>query len=84
MVAWGFVSRVSARVFGTMASDPSGPRVEAIVLRTVGPQGSLFELLLPAGMRVLSGELADVDALLEDERFFQPEVCPTLPRRSCW
>jgi transposase, IS5 family len=42
------------------------------VLRTVGPQGSLFELLLPAGMRVLSGELAEVDALLDDERFFGP------------
>src|SRR5215210_6952867 len=55
-----------------MTSDPSGPRVEAIVLRTVGPQGSLFELLLPPGMRVLSGELADVDVLLDDERFFGP------------
>ena len=55
-----------------MASDPSRPRVEAIVLRTVGPQGSLFELLLPAGMRVLSGELAVVDRLLDDERFFGP------------
>jgi len=32
----------------------------------------LFELLLPAGMRVLSGELADVDALLDDGRFFRP------------
>ena len=42
------------------------------MLRTVGPQGSLFELLLPAGMRVLSGELAEVDALLDDERFFGP------------
>src|SRR3954454_21426016 len=55
-----------------MASDPSRPRVEAIVLRTVGPPGSLFELLLPAGMRVLSGELAAVDRLLDDERFFGP------------
>jgi transposase, IS5 family len=42
------------------------------VLRTVGPSGSLFELLLPPGMRVLSGELADIDALLDDERFFGP------------
>ena len=42
------------------------------MLRTVGPQGSLCERLLPAGMRVLSGELADVDALLDDERFFGP------------
>jgi IS5 family transposase len=46
--------------------------VEAIVLRTVGPQGSLFEVLLPAGMRVLSGELAAIDGLLDDERFFAP------------
>ena len=42
------------------------------MLRTVGPQGSLFELLLPAGMRVLSGELAAVDRLLDDKRFFGP------------
>ena len=42
------------------------------MLRTVGPQGSLFELLLPAGMRVLSGELAEIDALLDDGRFFVP------------
>jgi transposase, IS5 family len=42
------------------------------MLRTVGPQGSLFELLLPAGMRVLSGELAEIDVLLDDERFFWP------------
>ena len=41
-------------------------------VRTVGPQGSLFELLLPAGMRVLSGELAEIDALLDDERYFEP------------
>ena len=42
------------------------------MLRTVGPQGSLFELLLPAGIRVLSGELATVDGLLDDKRFFGP------------
>ena len=42
------------------------------MLRTVGPQGSLFELLLPAGMRVLSGDLARVDRLLDDERLFVP------------
>src|SRR3954466_6445831 len=55
-----------------MTSDPSRTRVEVIVLRTVGPQGSLFELLLPAGMRVLSGELAEIDVLLDDERYFRP------------
>jgi hypothetical protein len=32
----------------------------------------LFELLLPAGMRVLSGELAEIDQLLDDRRFFGP------------
>jgi transposase, IS5 family len=42
------------------------------MLRTVGPPGSLFELLLPAGMRVLSGELAEIDAVLDDPRFFGP------------
>lgn len=42
------------------------------MLRTVGPQGSLFELLLPAGMRVLSGELAEIDRLLDDRRYFGP------------
>src|SRR5215210_7339931 len=57
---------------GTVASVPSGTRVEATVLRTVGPQGSLFELLFPAGMRVLSGELAEIDRLLDDRRFFGP------------
>jgi len=42
------------------------------VLRIVGPQGSLFELWLPAGMRVLSGELAEIDRLLDDRRYFGP------------
>jgi IS5 family transposase len=32
----------------------------------------LFELLLPAGMRVLSGELAEIDRLLDDRRLFVP------------
>jgi IS5 family transposase len=60
------------------------------VLRTVGPQGSLFELLLPPGMRVLSGELAEVDRLLDDRRlfaafrrFFDPtEGRPSIPIES--
>ena len=42
------------------------------MLRTVGPQGSLFELLLPRGMRVLSGELAEIDRMLDDRRLFGP------------
>jgi IS5 family transposase len=32
----------------------------------------LFELLLPSGMRTLSGELAEIDAMLDDRRFFVP------------
>ena len=44
------------------------------MLRTVGPPGSLFELLLPAGMRVLTGELAEIDAVFDDARFFAPFV----------
>ena len=62
------------------------------LFRTVGPQGSLFELLLPPGMRVLSGELAEIDELLDDQRFFQPfrgffdscEGRPSIPwKRIC-
>ena len=57
------------------------------MLRTVGPQGSLFELLLPAGMRVLSGELADVDGCwttggcsVPFRAFFDPsEGRPSIP-----
>lgn len=56
------------------------------MLRTVGPPGSLFEFLLPAGMRVLSGELAAVDRLLDDERYFGPfrssSIRPRVARRS--
>ena len=75
-----------------VASDPSDSRVETTVLRNVGPQGSLFELLLPPGMRVLSGELAEVDRLVDDRRLFVPfgeffdpsEGWPSIPtRRIC-
>ena len=55
------------------------------MLRTVGPPGSLFELLLPAGMRVLSGELAELDVVLDDPRFFgpfRPLFSPVLGRPS--
>ena len=60
------------------------------MLRTVGPPGSLFELLLPPGMRVLSGELADIDRLLDDSRllgvfgpFFDPvEGRPSIPMET--
>src|SRR5205823_12597087 len=48
---------------------------EAIVLRrTVGDQVSLWESLLPDGVRRLPEELARVDALPEDRVFFAPFV----------
>jgi len=59
-------------VFGMMASDPSGTRVEAIVLRTDRSARLVVRVALPAGMRVLSGELADIDILLDDARLFDP------------
>ena len=42
------------------------------MLRTVGAQPTLWEALLPAEALVMSAELAAVDALLDDERFFEP------------
>lgn len=42
------------------------------MLRTVGDQMSLWEVLLPPEVLVLSPELARVDALLDDARFFEP------------
>jgi IS5 family transposase len=44
------------------------------VLRTVGGQVSLWEATLPAELLVLPGELARVDALLDDSAFFVPFV----------
>jgi transposase, IS5 family len=44
------------------------------VFRTVGDQESLWESLLPDEVRRLPGELARVDALLDDETFFAPFV----------
>jgi hypothetical protein len=73
-VSWADASLSGGRVFGTVASNPSTTRVKvkATVLRTVGPQSSLFELRLPPGMRVLSGGLAAVDRPLDDRRLFVP------------
>ncbi|MDP3971759.1 MAG: ISNCY family transposase [Candidatus Nanopelagicales bacterium] len=42
------------------------------MLRTVGGQATLWETVLPVGVAVMSPELARVDALLDDERFFEP------------
>ena len=42
------------------------------MLRTLGDQPTLWESLLPEGVLVMSPELARVDALLDDPRFFDP------------
>src|SRR5215213_9595704 len=42
------------------------------MLRTVGDQPTLWELLLPAEALMMPAELARVDQLLDDERFFAP------------
>jgi IS5 family transposase len=42
------------------------------VFRTVGDQVSLWESLLPEEVLRLPGELARVDALLDDPAFFAP------------
>jgi IS5 family transposase len=45
---------------------------EPSMLRTVGDQPSLWEALLPPEVLGLSPELAKVDELLDDQRFFDP------------
>jgi IS5 family transposase len=44
------------------------------MLRTVGDQSTLWESLLPAEALVMPAELRRVDALLDDDRFFEPYV----------
>jgi IS5 family transposase len=41
------------------------------MLRTVGDQATLWEMVLPAEVLVMSPELARVDVLLDDDRFFE-------------
>jgi IS5 family transposase len=42
------------------------------MLRTVGDEPTLWESLLPAEALVMPAELVRVDALLDDDRFFEP------------
>ena len=46
--------------------------IEAIVLRTVNDQPTLWDAILPSELLVLPTELARVDALLDDAVFFAP------------
>ena len=63
-----------------MASNPWQEGIEAIVLRTVNDQLSLWDAILPAELLVLPDELARVDALLDDPVFFTPFVAYFDPR----
>src|SRR5918994_3160300 len=47
-------------------------RIGALMLRTTNPQPSLWEAILPSELLGLPTELARVDALLDDPRFFEP------------
>jgi IS5 family transposase len=42
------------------------------MLRTINPQLTLWESILPECCLGLPGDLAEIDALLDDERFFEP------------
>jgi IS5 family transposase len=55
-----------------MASNPWVEGIEAIVLRTVSDQPTLWDAILPSELLVLPTELARVDALLDDPVFFAP------------
>jgi IS5 family transposase len=55
-----------------MASNPWLEGIEAIVLRTVCDQPTLWDAILPSELLVLPAELARVDALLDDPVFFAP------------
>ncbi len=42
------------------------------MLRTISPQPTLWESILPECCLGLPGDLAEIDELLDDERFFEP------------
>src|ERR687891_2226883 len=46
--------------------------IGGLMLRTTNPQPSLWEAILPEPCQGLPAELARVDALLDDPRFFEP------------
>jgi IS5 family transposase len=46
--------------------------IQTIVIRTVSPQPTLWESVIPQCLMGLPGDLAEIDALLDDDRFFEP------------
>src|SRR6478609_6715744 len=55
-----------------MASNPWREGFEAIVIRTVNDQPTLWDSILPPELLVLPVELGRVDGLLDDPMFFAP------------
>ena len=55
-----------------MASTPWREGIEAIVLRTVNDQPTLWDSILPPEFLVLPVEWGRVDVLLDDPVFFAP------------
>src|SRR5688500_15164227 len=51
---------------------PFAKEIGATVLRTINPQLTLWESILPQCCVGLPGDLAEIDQLLDDERFFEP------------
>ena len=42
------------------------------MIRTISPQPTLWESVIPQCLMGLPGDLAEIDALLDDEAFFEP------------
>ena len=58
------------------------------MIRTISPQPTLWESVIPQCLMGLPGDLAHIDALLDDEAFFEPfprsSTRPSAGRRSRW
>jgi transposase, IS5 family len=55
-----------------MAQTPCAEGIWAIMLRTICPERTLWEAILPSECLGLPAGLAEVDGLLDDRRFFEP------------
>ena len=55
-----------------MAPTSLAQDIGATVLRTISPQPTLWDSILPECCLGLPGDLAEIDELLDDERFFDP------------
>lgn len=51
---------------------PWAQEIGATVLRTINPDQTLWDSILPECCLGLPGDLAEIDALLDDPRFFEP------------